>query len=361
MMSSVRTKCELSEAAEDDRRAKEKDMKMISNARDIFKTLETNEGVEEEVSREKVKRVEVKTDFLLSGQNKAEEMRLERIRELQAMKIARERELEEEERMRSMEMNRENLIKRQRENEMEMMRMARQQAMEEEEQRQQMEAANQRAARQISPGLAAARQGLKIDDRDHEEDRVGRMRYERERELNEMRKARARQEFEQEDTYRQEKSDASKELEAFRASQQTSNIRNRYPENQNGGFQQPQQAAVRAAPKKKVVGDNWIRRDQEEEDKLEELRRGRERELEMMLNARNEAFEEEEEERRAWEAARREEAERKGKEMALLVAELQRMRNETQQQADGDPKMTRYQEEMLQRVIELQAITAGQN
>ena len=29
----------------------------------------------------------------------------------------------------------------------------------------------------------------------------------------------------------------------------------------------------------------------------------------------------------------REEAERKGKEMALLVAELQRMRNETQQQA----------------------------
>ena len=28
---------------------------------------------------------------------------------------------------------------------------------------------------------------------------------------------------------------------------------------------------------------------------------------------------------------------------------------------DGDPKMTRYQEEMLQRVIELQAITAGQN
>jgi len=226
MMSSVRTKCELSEAAEDDRRAKEKDMKMISNARDIFKTLETNEGVEEEVSREKVKRVEVKPDFLLSGQNKAEEMRLERIRELQAMKIARERELEEEERMRSMEMNRENLIKRQRENEMEMMRMARQQAMEEEEQRQQMEAANQRAARQISPGLAAARQGLKIDARDHEEDRVERMRYERERELNEMRKARARQEFEQEDNYRQEKSDASKELEAFRASQQTSNTSN---------------------------------------------------------------------------------------------------------------------------------------
>ena len=37
----------------------------------------------------------------------------------------------------------------------------------------------------------------------------------------------------------------------------------------------------------------------------QELRRGRERELEMMLNARNEAFEEEEEERRAWEAARR--------------------------------------------------------
>merc|ERR1719370_2774990 len=106
-----------------------------------------------------------------------------------------------------------------------MMRMARQQAMEEEEQRQQMEVAQHRSARQISPGLAAARQGLKIDDREQEEDRVERMRYERERELNEMRKARARQEELQEDNYRHEKSDASKELEAFRASQQSSNIR----------------------------------------------------------------------------------------------------------------------------------------
>ena len=39
--------------------------------------------------------------------------------------------------------------------------------------------------------------------------------------------------------------------------------------------------------------------------KWQELRRAREMELEMMLNARNIAFEEEEEERRAMEAARR--------------------------------------------------------
>ena len=35
----VKLLIDCSEAAEDDRRAKEKDMKMISNARDIFKTL----------------------------------------------------------------------------------------------------------------------------------------------------------------------------------------------------------------------------------------------------------------------------------------------------------------------------------
>ena len=37
----------------------------------------------------------------------------------------------------------------------------------------------------------------------------------------------------------------------------------------------------------------------------------------------------------------REEAERKGREMAMLVAELQRMRNETQESGIQDEKMTK--------------------
>lgn len=362
MMSSVRTKCELSEAAEEVRKDKEQDMRMISNARGIFKTLEETDGGEyqekEGLSREKVKRVEVAPDFLLSGQNKAEELRLERLKEMNAMKMARERQLEEEERMRATEINRENLMKRQRENEIEMMRYARQQALEEEEMRQQMEA-SQRNVREISPGLAAARQGIKMEDRIEEEDRTERMRLEREREINEMRRARQiQQQYEQEDNRRQEKSEASRELETFRAAnQQNGNIRSRYPEQQ--GLDNCRQVEVAAAPRRKAIGDNWMRRDNDE-DKMEELRRAREMELEMMLNARNIAFEEEEEERRAIEAARRDEAERKGREMAMLVAELQRMKNETQQEADMNPAMTKYQEEMLQRVMELQAISAGQ-
>ena len=42
-----------------------------------------------------------------------------------------------------------------------------------------------------------------------------------------------------------------------------------------------------------------------EEDKLEEMRLARERELDMMMEARNQAFEEEERERREQEAIRR--------------------------------------------------------
>merc|ERR1719187_133258 len=72
MMSSVRTKYELSEAAEEERRDKEQDNNMINNARDIFKHLEHQEEAENAPRQEKVKRVEVKPDFLLSGQNKAE-------------------------------------------------------------------------------------------------------------------------------------------------------------------------------------------------------------------------------------------------------------------------------------------------
>ncbi|XP_023340219.1 trichohyalin [Eurytemora carolleeae] len=326
---------------------------MISNARDIFKHLESQEDNQPERKQiEKVRRVEVKPDFLLDGQNKAEELRKERLKEMTAMKMARERQLEEDERYQNSEKNRGDELRKQREREMDMMRMARQQALEEEE-RVQAESAK-RFVREVSPGLAAARQGFKID-RLEEDDKLERIRIERERELESMRKARAMQlEEEMFEQSRTQKSEASRELEAFRASRGQQPLGERYSGNQN---QENQDQQLRRAPRSKRIADNWMKQD--EEDKIEEMRRARERELEMMMNARNIAFEEEEEERLYQEALRREEAERKGREMAMLVAELQRMRNETQESGIQDEKMTKYQEEMLQRVMELHAIARG--
>lgn len=82
-------------------------------------------------------------------------------------------------------------------------------------------------------------------------------------------------------------------------------------------------------------------------------------ELEYMLNARNEAFQEEEEERIIQEEARRRDAAHKAREMAHLVSELQKMRAETQSDAEQDERMTRYQEEMMARVMELHDIARG--
>jgi len=360
MMSSVRTKCELVAAEDGERQDKEQDIAMISNARDIFKHLEHQDAEEDQQQRvEKVKRVEVKPDFLLSGVNKAEEMRKERLREMTAMKVARERQMEEEERYQNEERDKTELLRREREREMELMRMMRQQAMEEEEEERRRVEVESRGMRPMSPGLAAARQGFKMEPRDNEEDRVERLRLEREREIAELRRARALQmEMEQEDPQsRHERSEATRELEAFRAAR-IQPVSDRYNEEQHHHQQQQQQQQLPRAPKSKSkLADGWMRRG--EEDKVEEMRKQREKELEMMMEARNIAFAEEEEERMQEEQIKREEAAMKAREMAVLVAELQKMRNQTAADASEDQKMTKYQEEMMQRVMELHAIAQG--
>ena len=55
----------------------------------------------------------------------------------------------------------------------------------------------------------------------------------------------------------------------------------------------------------------------------------------------------------------RKDAERKAHEMAVLVADLQRMRQHTARDAEEEAQMTRYQEEMLARVMELHQLARG--
>ena len=55
----------------------------------------------------------------------------------------------------------------------------------------------------------------------------------------------------------------------------------------------------------------------------------------------------------------RKDAERKAHEMAVLVADLQRMREHTARDAEEEAQMTRYQEEMLARVMELHQLARG--
>jgi len=45
--------------------------------------------------------------------------------------------------------------------------------------------------------------------------------------------------------------------------------------------------------------------------------------------------------------------------MAVLVADLQRMRSHTARDAEEEAQMTMYQEEMLARVMELHQIARG--
>ena len=56
----------------------------------------------------------------------------------------------------------------------------------------------------------------------------------------------------------------------------------------------------------------------------------------------------------------RREAERKAHEMAVLVADLQRMRSVTARDAEEEAQMTRYQEEMLARVMELHMLAKAE-
>merc|ERR1712025_154076 len=137
-----------------------------------------------------------------------------------------------------------------------MMRMARQHAIEEEER----EEANMRSEfrRQVSPGLEAAR-NVSFQNRDPYKEgteKIERMRSERELEIMEMMRARDSM-MDEEDMERQDgRSEASRELEAFRASRR-GGVKDRYQpiEEQQG---QNGHDVVARAPKAKVRSDNWM-------------------------------------------------------------------------------------------------------
>jgi len=356
MMGSVRTKCDLDTAGDEARIDKENDIAKITNARDIFKHLETNPDGEKqrEVKQEKHKRVEVNTDFMLEGQNKAEEIRKARLREMASMKAARERALEDEEMWNRENKHKSDEVKRQREMEIEMMKAARQQALEEDERLEKMSRMEQR--RNVSPGLEAAKNvTFSRDFIDEGANKIEQMRLERIREIEEMK--RAREMMVDDDMGRDEKSESARELEAFRASRSTGSVKERYRPADDVDRNQPRGQTFAKAPKSRAKTDNWMVNSSQ--DKLEEARLVREREIEMMMVARSQAIEEEEEERAMEEAERRMEAERKAREMAVLVADLQRMRSHTARDAEEEAQMTRYQEEMMARVMELHQIARG--
>merc|ERR1711963_449832 len=113
----MRTKVELDTAEDEAARVEmQRDASRIENARDIFKTLDST-GPEEQQRKapEKHKRVEVKPDFLLEGQNKAEAIRKERLKEMASMKAARERNLEDDEMFNRENKQKSDELKRQRE------------------------------------------------------------------------------------------------------------------------------------------------------------------------------------------------------------------------------------------------------
>merc|ERR1711892_425781 len=354
MMGSVRTKCDLDTAGDEARVDKETDIAKIANARDIFKHLEANPDGENQREREqeKHKRVEVNVDFMLEGQNKAEEIRKARLKEMASMKSAREQTLEDEEMWNKRNKEKSDEIKRQRETEL--MKAARQQAIEEEERLDQVTRVDQR--RNISPGLEAAKNiSFNRNLVDEGTSKIEQMRMERLREIEEMK--RAREEMVDEDFSRDEKSEAARELEVFRSSRSSGSVSERYKPADEMETERSRSQAFAKAPKSKAKSNNWMVNSSQ--DKLEEARLVREREIEMMMVARSQAIEEEEEERVMLEAERRLEAERKGAEMAVLVADLQRMRATTARDAEEEAQMSRYQEEMLSRVMELHDIARG--
>merc|ERR1719278_2357176 len=342
---------------DDERVEKETDMAKISNARDIFKQREAIEQEGEEAPKpraEKQKRVDVCVGFLNDNKNKAEEMRQARLREMAAMKASTSSLSEQEERANRSRHDGDE-IKRQRELEIDMMRQARQEALEEEERRMAME--RSQPARAVSPSLVAAKNvNVNRDFLDDGERKVEQLRLERERELQEMRRMREQEmEMEEFQEHRESRSEAARELEAFRASRGGGgDVRQRFVPREEGGEGRPQKLGK--APRR-GKSDNWMVNSSE--DKAEAARIARERELESLMVARGQAIEEEEAERAEEEMMRRMDAERKAKEMAVLVADLQRMRSETARNAEEEERMTRYQEEMLTRVMELHQIAKG--
>merc|ERR1712013_174269 len=228
---------------------------------------------------------------MLEGQNKAEEIRRARLKEMAAMKAARQAALEEEDRQEQM--------------------------------------ARVEIKRNVSPGLEAAknvhfnRNLINESDSNIEQIRLERLR----------------------------------ELEVFRTIQSSGTIKDRYRPAEKIEKDQPRSQVFAKAPKSRAKSDNWMVNSNR--DKMEEARLAREREIEMMMVARSQAIEEEEEERAMLENERRLEASRKAHEMSALVADLQRMRNTTARDAEEEAQMTRYQEEMLSRVMELHEIARG--
>merc|ERR1719361_1486168 len=341
---------------DEERVEKETDMAKISNARDIFKQREAIEQEGDEAPKpraEKQKRVDVCVGFLNDNKNKAEEMRQARLREMAAMKAAREEAMEEAGRANWSRHDGDD-IKRQRELEIDMMRQARQEALEEEERRMAME--RSQPARAVSPSLVAAKNvNVNRDFLDEGERKVEQLRLERERELQEMRRMREQEmEMEEMQDHRESRSEAARELEAFRASRGGGgDVRQRFIPKEEGGGRPDK---LTKAPRR-GKSDNWMVNSSE--DKAETARIARERELESLMVARGQAIEEEEADRAEEEMMRRMDAERKAKEMAVLVADLQRMRSETARNAEEEERMTRYQEEMLTRVMELHQIAKG--
>merc|ERR1712083_1077298 len=191
---------------------------------------------------------------------------------------------------------------------------------------------------------------------DEGERKVEQLRLERERGLQEMRRMREQEmEMEEMQDHRESRSEAARELEAFRASRGGGgDVRQRFIPKEEGGGGRPDK--LTKAPRR-GKSDNWMVNSSE--DKAEAARIARERELESLMVARGQAIEEEEAERAEEEMMRRMDAERKAKEMAVLVADLQRMRSETARNAEEEERMTRYQEEMLTRVMELHQIAKG--
>merc|ERR1719331_2323482 len=234
---------------DDERVEKETDMAKISNARDIFKQREAIEQDGEEAPKpraEKQKRVDVCVGFLNDNKNKAEEMRQARLRE---------KAMEEEERANRSRHDGDD-IKRQRELEIDMMRQARQEALEEEERRMAME--RSQPARAVSPSLVAAKNvSVNRDFLDDGERKVEQLRLERERELQEMTRMREQEmEMEEMQDPRESRSEASRELEAFRASRGGGGVRQRFiPKEEGGAGGRPEK--LTKAPRR-GKSDNWM-------------------------------------------------------------------------------------------------------
>ena len=257
MMGSMRTKCDLDTAGDEARIDKENDIAKIANARDIFKHLETNPDGEcnEAKEQQKHKRVEVNVDFMLEGQNKAEEIRRARLKEMAAMKAARENALEDEEMWNKKNKEKSDEIKRQREMEIEMMKAARQAALEEEERQEQM--ARAEFKRNVSPGLEAAKNVNFNRNLTNESDsKIEQMRLERLREIEEMK--RAREELVDDDMDRHEKSEAARELEVFRTSQSSGNLKERYRPAEKKETDKPRSQVFAKAPKSRVSCRNYL-------------------------------------------------------------------------------------------------------